>query len=161
MPLRHDIIERGVPTTGHTVEPATVVSVAHQTADDVAEVGLLLGVVELDAEADAGVHILIRATGLGEALDERSHLGLGEVEVAFEDGFGGLEVGHFGFGVIHRPSLYHATSICQRLFLRFISGWWRGCLDGHHGLPKDGFAKLCSPPNKSKIECLTFGAGWA
>ena len=101
------------------MEPATVVSVAHQTADDVAEVGTLLGVVELDAEADTGVHILIRATGLGEALDERGHLGRGEFNLPLDDGFGGLEVGHFDFGVFHRPALYHAPAICQRLFLTF------------------------------------------
>lgn len=119
------------------MEPATVVTVALHTADEVGDMGLLLGVVELDAEADAGVDVLVVATGLAEALVERVHLGLGEVEFPLDDGFCGFEVGHFGFGVFHRPSLYPPNAFCQRLFLIFyLSGLGR--LDGVVAVPTDG-----------------------
>ena len=78
MLLGHNIVERGVTTTGHAVKPATIISVALHTADEAVDVCLLLGVVVLDAEADAGVNVLGRATGLAEALVQRIHLGLGE-----------------------------------------------------------------------------------
>lgn len=145
--LRDHIVEGGVTATGHPVEPATVITVALHTADEVGDVGLLLGVVELDAEADAGVDILVVATGLAEALVERSHLGLGEVEFPLDDGFGGFDVGEFGFGVFHRPSLYSPNAFCQRLFITFyLSGLGR--VDGVVATPTDGgnrFANYVAP----------------
>ena len=128
MLLRHDIIKGLVTTTGHAVEPATIVSVALHTADEVGDVGLLLGVVELDAEAGAGVNVLGGAKGLAEALVERVHLGLGEFKSPLDDGFGGFEVGEFGLGVFHTPLIMLKTRTLSTpvLFISKISmGGWR------------------------------------
>ena len=120
MLLRHDIIEGLVSTTGHAVEPATIVSVALHTADEVGDVGLLLGVVELDAEADAGVNVLGGATGLAEALVERVHLGLGEFKSPLDDGFGGFEVGEFGLGVFHTALILPKSRALSTPVLFFV-----------------------------------------
>ena len=97
--LRHDIVERGVTTARHPVEPSTVVGIALHLRDERGVVSLLLRVVEVDAEADAGVDVSGTTRLLGETLDERVTLFRGEVNLALD--VTGGELFECGLGCFH------------------------------------------------------------